>query len=164
MADTASRIGDQPELKNRRIYEADINDLLSGAALQGGGLDLFANGRVIISSLQVDGDDRQYIHWQRCLGVKNWPSSYGTIGDVLPDGMGPDGEEVIAFENEAVMFVELAYDYQPLISSRFVGAPTIRSIASLTVRASRDLSGIYQRNPGSPDPIANCGVFANPFA
>jgi len=77
--------------------------------------------------------------------------------------MGPTGREVFAFDEEAVMFVEIAYDYQPLISSKFVGTPEINSIASFTVRSARDLGGIYQRDPSSPDPIADCDNFTSPF-
>lgn len=165
MADNASRIGDQSQLANRKIYEADINDLLKGASLQGGGgMALFDHGRVIISSLEVNSDDDQFIHWQRCMGLKNWPSSYGAAGDVMPNGMGPSGEEVIAFDEEAVMFVELVYDYQPLISKKFVGKPTIHSIASFTVRADRDLSGVFQRSTTSPDPVADCASLSNPYS
>ncbi|MDG2002291.1 MAG: hypothetical protein P8J20_03075, partial [Novosphingobium sp.] len=121
---------------------------------------LFDRGRVIISSLEENADSAQSIHWQRCMGVKDYSSSYGKEGDVLSVGMGPAGQEVFAFKDEAVMFVELAYDYQPLVSSRFVGNPTIVAISSFTVRADRDLSEIYQRDTGSPDPVAECTTFA----
>ncbi|MCB2064207.1 MAG: pilus assembly protein [Novosphingobium sp.] len=169
VADNASRIGDESKLANSKIYESDIMDLLRGAHIQGGTkISLFDHGRVIISSLEVDpadpdGED-QYIHWQRCMGEKTWTSTYGNVGDHLPTGMGPSGREVITFDDEAVMFVEIAYDYQPLISAKFVGEPTIQSIASFTVRSARDLSGIYQRDPGSPDPVADCGTYTSPFA
>ena len=165
IADNASRIGDTSALENRKIYEADINDLLRGAHIQGGtSMDLFNNGRVIISSLEVNEDDQQYIHWQRCMGAKVWASSYGDQNDVLATGMGPAGEEVISFEGEAVMFVELAYEYQPIVSARFVGEPTVKAISSFTVRADRDLSQIYQRNDDAPDPVADCTKFINAFA
>ena len=162
LADNASRIGDQSVLKDRRIYEADIEDLLMGANIQSGkNLGLFENGRVIISSLEVDSSDNQYIHWQRCLGKKRHSSSYGTANQRLPDGMGPTGREVIALPGEAVMFVEIAYDYQPLVSSRFIGDPEIASIASFTVRADRDLTKIYQGNP--PSEVYACNKYSNPF-
>jgi hypothetical protein len=164
MADNASRIGDTSMLANRKIYEADIMDLLRGAHIQGGKqIEFFERGRVILSSLQVNDDEEQYIHWQRCMGLKNWSSSYGRVNDTLPSGMGPSGREVIAFDDEAVMFVEIAYDYDPLISARFVGTPEIKSVASFTVRSERDLSGIFQRDLTSPDPVADCSTFSNPF-
>lgn len=168
MADNASRIGDTSMLANRKIYEADIMDLLQGAHIQGGKhLNFFDHGRAIISSLQVDPVDPdgelQYIHWQRCLGEKVWTSTYGDVDDRLASGMGPAGREVIAFADEAVMFVELAYEYQPLISKKFVGEPVIKSVASFTVRSDRDLSGIFQRDDSAPDPVADCATYSSPF-
>lgn len=168
LADNASRIGDTSTLNDRKIYESDINDLLQGASIQGGkGLDFYDHGRAIVSSLEVypGTTDRQYIHWQRCMGKKEWSSSYGVAGDGTDGeltGMGPEGEEVVAFAGEAVIFVEVAYDYQPLISSRLIGNSTIRAISSFTVRADRDLSQIHQRSPASP--AATCSRFANDFA
>ena len=163
LADNGSRIGDTSTLSNRKIYERDIDDLLIGSNLQAGpSLDFYEHGRVIISSLEVDEDtSNQYIHWQRCLGKMPWTSHYGVAGDGLTTGLpgiGPAGEEVQAMDGGAVIFVEVAYVYQPLISSRFLGSRTITTTASFTVRDSRDLSQIYQRIPASPDPIAGCGV------
>jgi Flp pilus assembly protein TadG len=156
IADNASRIGDYSRLQNRRIFESDIDDLLLGAKLQAGAqMDLYGKGRVIISSLEVNAAGQQYIHWQRCLGAKVVTSSYGVQGQVRTNGMGPTGSEVYAFDKEAVMFVELQYDYQPLISSAFVGTPTLSSIASFTVRSSRDLTQVYNTNPPSPSMTCN---------
>jgi hypothetical protein len=162
LADNASRVGDTSTLEDRKIYESDVNDLLGGAAIQSGTrLDFFTHGRAIISSLEAvpGANDRQYIHWQRCRGDKDWPSSYGDEGDGLDGGltgMGPPGEEVAAMPGDAVIFVEVAYDYQPLISARFVGQPTIEAVATFNVRDDRDLSEIYQRNPASPDKVSAC--------
>ncbi|MEJ2409356.1 MAG: pilus assembly protein [Novosphingobium sp.] len=165
VADNASRIGDISTLENRKIYESDINDLLKGAALQAGTqMDIYDHGRVIISSLEVNGDGAQYIHWQRCMGKYNVPSSFGKQGDVLTDGMGKDGQKVYASDGDAVIFVELQYEYQPLISASFVSKVPIRSVASFTVRSSRDLSQIYQVNPAAPDPPYTCDKFENAFA
>ena len=160
IADNASRIGDTSTLKNRRIYESDINDVIYGAQVQGGKLNLYDNGRVIISSLEVeDGTDDQYIHWQRCRGAKNFAPQYGSEGDNLgTGGMGPTDEKVLAQAGDAVIFVEVNYTYQPLVSAQFLGSLEINSIASFTVRDSRDLTQIYQRDPGSPDPVQNCSL------
>ncbi len=167
IADNAARIGEQGVLEDRKIYEADINDLFYGAHLQGGGsIDLYENGRVILSSLEVvpGTDDQQYIHWQRCAGAALYSSSYGVEGDGESTsnfpGMGPTGEEVVAFDDEAVMFVEIRYEYQSLI-----GAPLtfddgdIHVIASFAVREDRDLTGIYQRDASDPDPVASCDAY-----
>ncbi len=165
IADNASRIGDTATLQNRRIYESDLNDLFRGAQIQGGGrIDLFEHGRVIISSLEVvpDTDDQQYIHWQRCLGLKNHVSSYGLEGDGLNGGlpgMGPAGEEVLAFPDEAVIFVEVAYDYESAVGETFGFSDEVTATASFTVRDDRDLTKIYQRDPGDPDPVASCSKY-----
>lgn len=165
VADHASRIGDTSTLQDRKIYESDIDDVLLGANLQAGAsLDLLEHGRVIVSSLEVvpDTDDQQYIHWQRCKGKKVHNSSYGIEGEGLLGGfpgMGPLGKEVIAFEDQAVIFVEVVYDYQPLIGDAFSFADTLHAVASFNVRGNRDISQIYQRDPENPDPVASCAVY-----
>ena len=165
IADNASRIGDTSTLQNRKIYESDLNDLFRGADLQGGGrLGLYEKGRVIISSLEVvpDTEAQQYIHWQRCLGAKNHISSYGIEGDGLRGGlpgMGPVGEEVLAFPDEAVIFVEVVYDYHSAVGETFGFSDEVAATASFTVRDDRDLTQVYQRDPADPDPVASCGTF-----
>lgn len=164
IADNGSRIGDTSQLTDRKIYESDIDDLLAGANIQSGNVGLFAHGRVIISSLEVvpGTDDQQYIHWQRCMGTKHFVSDYGTEGKGLDgslSGMGPVGEQVTATKGDAVIFVEIDYDYQPLISKMFTAATTIKTSAVFNVRDSRDLTQIYQRDPDHPDPVANCNVY-----
>ena len=164
IADNASRIGDTSSLEDRKIYESDINDLLLGSDIQAGqSIDLYQHGRVIVSSLEVvpGTDARQYIHWQRCKGIKNHPSSYGAQGDGLASGlpgMGPPGEEVMAQRGEAVIFVEVSYDYQPLVAGFFNDDRVISSTSAYTVRDSRDLTQIYQRDAGSPDAVASCNL------
>jgi hypothetical protein len=59
-----------------------------------------------------------------------------------------------------VIFVEVAYDYQPLVSSRFIGATTIKAISSFVVRDARDYTAIHQRNPLAPDSIASCTSYS----
>jgi hypothetical protein len=161
LADNASRVGDTSTLQNRRIYESDINEVIYGAQVQGGtGLDLYENGRVIISSVQVSPAGNQYIHWQRCRGAKNITSDFGSEGaDLGSDGIGPEGEEVLAMPDDALIFVELNYTYQPLISEKFLGSLDIEAIASFMVRDDRDISQIYQRDPASPDPLQTCNQF-----
>ena len=162
IADNASRIGDTSSLEDRRIYESDINDLLLGSNIQAGeSINLYNHGRAIISSLEVvpGTDGQQYIHWQRCKGTKTHPSSYGNEGDGITStltGMGPPGEEVMAQRGEAVIFVEVSYDYQPLVPGFFGSDRVISSTSAYTVRDSRDLTEIYQRDASSPDAISGC--------
>ncbi|WP_156839221.1 TadE/TadG family type IV pilus assembly protein [Novosphingobium aquimarinum] len=168
IADNASRIGDTSVLENKKIYESDINDLLLGASLQAGDrLDLWDRGRVIISSLEVQPDsdpEAQYIHWQRCMGKKDYHSTYGNVDDTFAIGMGPPGQEVFANAGEAVIFVELVYDYEPLVSRHFISDETVKAIATFTVRSSRDLEQVYQRSEASPDTVSACDRFTNDFA
>ncbi|OYW49541.1 MAG: hypothetical protein B7Y36_03070 [Novosphingobium sp. 28-62-57] len=164
LADNGSRIGDVSLLENLSIYESDINDILKGADIQSGSLELFKHGRVVISSLEVvpGTEDTQYIHWQRCKGKRAFQSNYGPEGTGLDGslvGMGPPGDEVTAVDGDAVIFVEIEYAYQPIVSQRFVPNAVVRTIATFNVRDDRDLAQIYQRNPASPDPIARCTVY-----
>ena len=165
VADNASRIGENSLLGETKLYEADIDDVLLGAYVQGGtAFGLYDRGRVILSSLEVvpGTEDRQYIHWQRCMGRRHHVSSYGLAGDGEHSnfpGMGPLGEEIQAVDGEAVMFVEVVYEYQPLFAKAFVHSTTLSATAAFNVRQNRDLSQIYQRNPDEPDPIAACDKF-----
>ena len=167
VSDNASRIGDISTLEDRKIYESDINDLFLGAQYQlGDKLDLYGRGRIILSSLETVPDsasDQQYIHWQRCKGRRDWASSYGDEGDGYGNpgfqGMGTTGNKVQAEPGGAVMFVEIAYDYDPIFSAELIGTRTIKSYSAYTVRADRDLTQIYQKNDMSPDPISDCTAF-----
>lgn len=159
LADNASRIGDTSQLKNRKIYESDINDVIVGAQLQAGkSINIYKYGRVFISSLEVDETGKQYIHWQRCRGAKTVTSGYGKQGDKV-SGMGPKGGEITAEAGDAVIFVEVRYTYQPLIAGSVVANKEIKAIAAFNVRDSRDLSQIYQRVPAKPDPVQDCSAY-----
>ncbi len=161
-ADNAARIGEGSLLSEKKIYESDINDLFIGADLQAGEyVDIFENGRVIISSLEMHSDGDQYISWQRCKGKKAHVSSYGTAGEDSPDrpvdGMGPSGSRVTAPANQAVIFVEISYDYKPLISESFTNTRTITTRSAFNVRDRRDLTQIYDKT-GS-DPVSDCDTY-----
>ncbi|MFM6931250.1 MAG: TadE/TadG family type IV pilus assembly protein [Novosphingobium sp.] len=160
VADNASRIGDTSTLTSRKIYEGDINDVMIGAQLDGGNtLNLLSNARVIVSSLEVNSGGQQYIHWQRCKGAKNVASSYGVQGDTKAAGIGPAGQEVTSPVGDGVIFVEVIYDYKPLISGALISNKTIKSTAAFNVRDSRDLTQIYQTNPAGT--VASCSTFTS---
>lgn len=159
-ADNASRIGDTSTLSARKIYEGDINDVMIGAHLDGGSaLTLLSNARVIVSSLEVNSAGKQYIHWQRCKGLKNVASSYGVQGDLKPTGIGPTGQEVTAPTGDGVIFVEVIYDYKPLISGALITNKTIKSTAAFNVRDNRDLTQVYQTAPAGT--VASCSTFSS---
>lgn len=147
VADGASRVGAGSILVARRLTEADLNDILIGAGMQAGTLNLYGRGRVILSSLEpVDNPNtngRFRISWQRCRGSKTYASSYGVEGATNLTGIGPTGRQVTALDNNATMFVEIAYDYAPLFWPRLAPSEVIIETASMTVRERRDLTQVY---------------------
>ena len=147
VADNASRVGEQDVLTARKVYESDINESLVGAEKLGETFGIFERGRVIISSLQRNADGGQWIAWQRCRGAKVFDSSYGEEGDGSSgtgfQGMGEPGNIITASNGTAVMFVEIAYDYDSLTPFHVYDGRTIRYTAAFNVRDSRDLTQLY---------------------
>ena len=120
VADNAARVGTAPNGQAlKKVYEGDINDIFEAVRIQGQPIDFVNRGRVIVSSLQQNASGGQWIAWQRCFGNKTWTSSYGTAGTgktgTTFTGMGPAGTQIQAPANKQVMFVELAYDYDPVV-------------------------------------------------
>lgn len=158
VADNASRIGIEQLNADPEIREAHIIDLMTGANLQGGNLDLAGKGRVILSSVEPmdnPNDDGTFkIHWQRCFGEMECDSSYGEEGDEDLDGVGPDGEQVRAPDGGGVMFVEVAYTYEPLFASRAMFEDTtIRTTAAMVVRDDRDYEGVDDTGLHNPENV-----------
>lgn len=128
LADNASRVGVDTNMATQQLREVDINEIVEGLRLQTRGLQLTTNGRVTISSLEMK-DGEQWIHWQRCVGLKRgagYDSTFGAEGaggtSGTPfHGMG-EGMRVKSPANSGVIFVEINYDYIPLISNYFVGS------------------------------------------
>ncbi len=178
LADNMSRVGASSALAVTQIREADVVDSFEGIKRQADGLKLTTYGRVILSSLQRNAADGQWIAWQRCIGMKNVSSLYGAQGDGATGtglaGMGPATARITAPPDSAVMFVEIVYDYQPL----FLSIPTygaaitnnrvIRYEASFIVRDARELAsntstptvpGII--NPGpTTAPVKTCSTYS----
>lgn len=150
MADHSARIGSGTLLAAKTINESQINDLFTGTGLQSSELDLYKNGRVILSSLEADPArvGRYKIAWQRCKGEQVHASSFGKTGDDDLAGMGPTAQMVKAPKNGATMFVEVYYKYRPLIAGQYVPELTYIETASMTVRDRRDLTKIYE-SPGA---------------
>lgn len=153
LADNAARIGSGSQLQAKTINEADVNDLLTGAGLQSGELNLFANGRVIISSLEPDpaNSGKYRIRWQRCRGAKTaQTSAYGNAGATNLSGMGKTGRLATAPADGVTMYVEVYYEYQPLLKAALAPNSNFREEASMMVRDRRDTvggtNGVYQVN------------------
>ncbi|WP_229953455.1 TadE/TadG family type IV pilus assembly protein [Parasphingorhabdus litoris] len=140
-ADNASRV-------RTTIDEADIREIFTGVHLTGNSIDFSPNARVILSNLEHNGllgsDEGQWIRWQRCYGSNTkYSSSYGAEGDGRTDsslagGIGPTGKKIEATAATAVNFVEVVYDYKPLVSDRFFGEVVIRYQSAFVSRERAD--------------------------
>jgi len=136
VADNAGRV-------RSSIDEADINEMMIGAKQIGKGVKFAENGRIILSSLeQNDAKNGMWIRWQRCAGKKAVTSSYGVEGDGRTNSsmqdMGPSDNKIAALPGTAVMFVEVVYDYQPIVSNRLLGNRTMRYVSAFNVRQRTD--------------------------
>lgn len=160
LADNSARIGTGTLLQQKTINEVDINDLLTGAELQAGELDLFGRGRVIISSVEnAPSQPTKYrIRWQRCKGAKAFNPSWDPPGN--RDGFGPSNRPLVtAPPDGATMLVAVAYDYQPLIRTSLSPPSEMIEVASMMVRDRRALdagtNGVVQV-PGETPASSNC--------
>ncbi|WP_320443467.1 TadE/TadG family type IV pilus assembly protein [Sphingopyxis yananensis] len=153
-ADNASRIAVGNGLSLPRVREVDVNEVFTGVGLQGSGLNFARHGRLILSSLETNSDGGQRIQWQRCFGELVVPSSYGVEGDgrtgTALKGMGPSGNQISAIGGAAVMFVEVFYDYQPMIYGAWLGPRRLHTTAAYNIREGRDLTKIYNDAPFAP--------------
>lgn len=147
VADNASRakqavVGGAPQFR-----EYDVNQVFAAAALSVEDLDFPAHGRVILSSLETNASGGQWIHWQRCWGSNLYASRYGGEGKGVSGiafaGMGQTTVPMTADAGNAIMFVEVAYNYQPLFLTGLISGKVLRKEAALYVRDDRDLTKIY---------------------
>ena len=159
VADNASRIAAGSNLAAPQVREADVNDVFTGAQIESGTFDLNTRGRVILSSLEINPDGGQWIHWQRCYGALSVSSAYGpqgtgATGTAFP-GMGDTGKEVRAGVGSPVMFVEISYNYQPVVlPSLYASTVQIDYEAAFAVRDARDTTQIY--NPAPTATVRTC--------
>lgn len=143
----AMMVSDNAGRVRTSIDRLDVNEVMIGARFAGTDLELGTYGRVILSSLENNGqagaNAGNVIRWQRCFGAKNDVSSYGVEGDGLTDsslatGMGPTGQRIVPVPGTALMFTEILYDYQHLLPNLFTQSlfpnRTIRYTAAFTVR------------------------------
>ena len=90
------------------------------------------------------GGDGEACLWQRCWGNdKTIRPAYGKEGDgknddSLKDGLGAGTSKITALKDTAVMFVEVTYHYQPLVSTAFFTPPTIRYESAFNTRAGKN--------------------------
>lgn len=144
LADNVSRVTIQ-------VDETDIEEIFQGVALQAKAINLEQNGRLIVSSLEDNGKTGnlkgQKIRWQRCDGEKNnktpryGSEGKGTNDNSLKDGVGPVGRKIAALPGTAVIFAEVAFDYQPILFRGIIPNHEIRYETAFNVR-ERDQLGI----------------------
>lgn len=92
------------------------------------------------------------------FGSLDVASRYGEQGDgaddaSLADGMGGDGNKIQSAENTAVMFVEVTYNYTPLVSGiPGWGPQTIRYESAFNVRerTNQGITNVQNRS------VRNC--------
>lgn len=129
------------------IDEANIYEIFSGADVIGGPIGFSRNGRIVLSSLQDNGKTGalagQMINWQRCFGSLAAAPAYGLEGRgrndaTLAQGMGKAGRRITSLPNTAVMFVEVTYDYQPLVGRGWYDMPDIRIESAMNVRGRQN--------------------------
>lgn len=163
LSDNASRMGQAvSNTTTRTVYESDVNQMLAGVGLQAGDIDILQRGRVILSSLERNGDGGQWIHWQRCKGIANYQSEYGpedtgATGTTFP-GMGETGNEVTASAGTGVMYVEIVYEHEPLFGDLFYENKVIRHEAVFNIRDNRNMTaGVVDDG----EPSATCNLYTD---
>jgi Flp pilus assembly pilin Flp len=130
------------------IDEANIYEVFAGGNVIGEPLEFEAHGRIVLSSLQDNGQGGagagQMINWQRCWGDLPVGSAYGTEGTGrdnadLADGMGRAGSRIVSAPGTAVMVAEVVYEYQPLVSANLLPVgPRIRHESAFNVRGRQN--------------------------
>ncbi|MCB2079453.1 MAG: pilus assembly protein [Novosphingobium sp.] len=129
------------------IDEANIYEVFAGADVLASSLDFGPNGRIVLSSLEDNGlagsQKGQMIRWQRCSGELDIDPAYGEQGDgeldaTLRNGLGHAGKRIKSAPNTAVMFVEVTYDYQPLVGDGFFELGQIRYESAFNVRGRQN--------------------------
>jgi len=130
------------------IDEANVYEVFAGAGVIGDPLDFETNGRIVLSSLQDNEQTGnaagQMINWQRCWGELDIDSVYGNedagrADATLAQGMGSPSQRITSLPGTAVMFVEVTYEYQPLISDTILPlADRIRQETAFNVRGQRN--------------------------
>lgn len=157
LADNASRLGQADNSAvSPTISNSMVDSVMGGAMQQGATIKFAENGRLILSSLEVDpGTSRQYIAWQKCRGAfahasAYGPKDYGKTGATIA-GLGKAGHVVSANAGSAVMFVEAFYSYRPLFGNMFVSNVQFAQEAAFIIRDRRDLPGGVTGATGSSE-------------
>jgi Flp pilus assembly protein TadG len=137
-ADNAARV-------SGTIDETGISEIMEATRLNGEKLGFMDNGRIIISSIQLnDAKTGQWIRWQRCSGTRTTTSRYGAEGkgkaDASLDGIGTNAPKMKAGAGVAIIVAEADYKYQPLLLDTLYGPKVLHAETAFVVRQRTDLS------------------------
>lgn len=142
----AKMVADTSARGRATMDESVVQEIFLGAKDSNARLDFANRGRIILSTVANNAaGNGQWIVWQRCTGRLNSTSKYGAQDKGKSDGSLPavGGKNVNDVQSvtgvtapaaNAIMFVEVEYTYKPLISSKFLGTPKIRSEATFVIR------------------------------
>lgn len=154
-ADNASRMGEtHPSVSEKQLDESDILGVFQAADSFAKNMELFQRGRMNMYSIQADSKGVPYSAWSRCKGkLRGNPQ----IGDSNPlaDGVGPDGSKVKPTTDTPIMYVEVFYQYKPLMGNMFMDEVILKQTATYTVRDKR-VNGKAPTNPGSKQEYNYC--------
>jgi Flp pilus assembly protein TadG len=163
ITDNLSRAKQTVALGLPQFREHDVNDAFLGAGLQAGNLNLFQNGRVIVTSLQQDkATGNQWLAWQRCRGLKTSVSAYGVEGTGATGGLtgvGPSSSRISAEPDTAIVVTEVVYTYKPLVAASLLGPITIKQESAFYVRDDRDLTKVYNPTPAAT--VRSCNLYTS---
>lgn len=142
LSEIVTTVADATSRVRVTVSEDDMDEIFSGAKSIGSAVDFANRGRVIVSSVQpIDNggspatQTNNKIRWQRCFGANSANSSYGLQGDnVGLTGIGPTARKISTSMNSEMIYVELVYQYQPMINFFGFGAETINLTRAMTVR------------------------------
>lgn len=146
LADNAARVGTQNTSTGiQTLTETDLNDAIRGLLIEGTGSGIGKYARVTISSLEAkadsNGNNTQFLHWQRCVGVQTgsgFDSTYSApVNDSGKTVSGIGSPQLTAPSGSGLIYVEINYQYQPVFGTAFVSAQKIRYTSAMIVRATR---------------------------
>lgn len=162
---TASLIADGAARTRQRIDEIDILELVDAAKQSTGSLNLTTHGRVMITTVEDNiatpaNTTDQKITWKRCKGAKTitGAENYGNEGEVKANAIGDAGRTIEATATSPIIFAQIIYEYQPVISDAFFGPQRLHYKSAFVIR-DRSLQEL-QNGTNMPDADkARCSVF-----
>jgi len=164
VADNTARVRD-------RIDESDVNNIMLGAKLSGDGIKVLERARITVATVEdnastpTDTTD-QIVTWQRCKGKLNPGATLLTQGQVVTGGVGRGVNKIAPTPGNPVIFVEIYYDYTPLIpgmSAQLLGADNVvRYTSAFSVR-DRRVQTLQNGGNLSGAQVASCSLFNDTF-